>query len=78
MDEDKYWYTVYYKGEEVSPIESGNYALYWWYEKCYFINNLQPNEEDFKNHIIQAIDKISEHFMSFDKALKDYFNIEKQ
>ena len=28
--------------------------------------------------MISAIDKVSEHFMSFDKALKDYFDIEKQ
>lgn len=78
MKTDKYWFTVYYKGENESPIENGNYGLYWWYEKCYFEQTNNPNEEDFKNYIIQAIDKVSEHFMSFDKALKDYFDIEKQ
>lgn len=78
MENDKYWYTVYYKGEDESPVKSGNYALYWWYEKCYFLQSDNPNEEEFKNFMIRAIDKVSEHFMSFDKALKDYFDIEKQ
>ena len=42
------------------------------------IPTYNPNEDDFKDFMISAIDKVSEHFMSFDKALKDYFDIEKQ
>ena len=78
MEDDKYSFTIYYKGEKESPIKSGNYSLYWWYEKCYFLQNNKPNEKEFKEYMLSAIDKISENFMSFDKALKDYFNIEKQ
>gem|GEM_PF-2055394 len=78
MEVDKYWITVYYKVETESPIKNGNYALYWPYEKSYFEQTSKPNEEDFKNYMFQAIDKVSEHFMSFDKALKDYFDTEKQ
>lgn len=78
MENDKYWYTIYYKGEEESPVEGRNFKLYWWYEKCYFMQTENPNEEDFKDFMIAAIEKVSEHFMSFEKALKDYFDIEKQ
>lgn len=78
MENDRYWYTIYYKGEDESPVKSGNYSLYWWYEKCYFMQSDKPNEEEFKNFMVRAIDKVSENFMSFEKALKDYFDIEKQ
>lgn len=78
MGDDKYYYTVYYKGETESPIKSGGYPLYWWYERCYFTQTDNPNEEDFKDYMIAAIDKVSEHFKSFQKALEDYFDIEKQ
>ncbi len=78
MENDKYFYTVYYKGEDESPVESGNYKLYWWYEKCYFLQTDNPNEDDFKDFMISAIDKVSEHFMSFNLAMNDYFDIEKQ
>ncbi len=78
MEKEKYWFTIYYKGENESPIKSGNYPLYWWYEKCYFDQNQKINEEDFKDFMIQAIDKVSERFMSFNLAMNDYFDIEKQ
>ena len=49
MENDKYFYTVYYKGEDESPLESGNYKLYWWYEKCYF---LQTDSGDIQHFVV--------------------------
>lgn len=68
----------YYKVETESPVKIGNYTLYLSHKKSYFEQTNKPNEEDFKNYMIQAIDKVSEQFMSFDKALKDYFDTEKK
>ena len=47
--------------------------MYWHYEKSYFTSCENPNEEEFNDYMINVIDKLSEYFMSFDKALKDYF-----
>mgnify|MGYP000019250395 FL=1 len=48
--------------------------MYWNYESLYFVCNKNPNEKEFKEYIIQIIDKLSEYFLSFEKALKDYFD----
>lgn len=48
--------------------------MYWNYESLYFVCNKNPNEKEFKEYIIQIIDKLSEYFLSFGKALKDYFD----
>ena len=65
MENDKYFYTVYYKGEDESPVESGNYKLYWWYEKCYFLQTDNPNEEDFKEYEFTREFADGEEFTSF-------------
>ncbi|WP_300670382.1 hypothetical protein [Soonwooa sp.] len=78
MKKESVEFFLYYKGENESPIKSGNFPLYWWYEKCFYEKNKNPTEEEYKDFIFTLIDqKISEHFMSFDKALKDYLNVEK-
>ena len=48
--------------------------MYWNYASLYFVCNKNPNEKEFKEYIIQIIDKLSEYFLSFEKALKDYFD----
>ncbi len=76
MKNEDFEFSLYYKGEKESPIKSGNFPLYWWYEKCFFDKNNNPTEEEYKDFVFSLIDqKISEHFMSFDNALKDYFNV---
>ena len=78
MENDKYFYTVYYKGENESPfIKEDEYwkGKYWNYEKDYFLSRKNPEEEDFKNYMIGVINHIADYFMCpFEKILKEYFN----
>ena len=48
--------------------------MYWNYESLYFVCNKNPNEKEFKEYIIQIIDKLSEYNLPFQKAFQDYFD----
>ena len=60
---ENYNYSLYYKGESKCPYENEKKKMYWNYESLYFIGNENPNEEEFKEYIIQIIDKLSEYFL---------------
>lgn len=70
---ENHQYALYYNGENECPFDNDKKRMYWHYEKSYFTSCENSNEEEFKDYMINVIDKLSEHFMSFDKALKDYF-----
>lgn len=77
MEEDKFWYTRFYKGEKENPFDPDvKYWAhkYWFYEQDYFVNNPNPNEEEFKDFMIRVISHIADYFYApFSKSLKDYF-----
>lgn len=63
MEEDKFWYTRFYKGEKENPFDPDvKYWAYkyWFYEQDYFVNNPNPNEEEFKDFMIRVISHIAE------------------
>ena len=60
---ENYNYPLYYKGEIKGPYENEKKKMYWNYESLYFVCNKNPNEKEFKEYIIQIIDKLSEYFL---------------
>lgn len=78
MDEKQFLYTRFYKGEEENPFDSEEKYWsykYWFYERDYFVNNPNPNEDDFKEYIFGVINHIADYFYApFEKHLKNYFS----